>query len=88
MIIITTITLSISSLFKWYPQPDSVLNPNCINPNDVLNIVFIRCDRSGGNGPIRLAAVRCPNSLAFDIDNQVCDWKLKVNNCDLLEREY
>ncbi|XP_037779628.1 chitin deacetylase 1-like [Penaeus monodon] len=45
-----------------------------------------RCDRSGSNGPIRLAAVRCPNALAFDVDNQVCDWKQNVKNCDRLER--
>ncbi|KAF2355319.1 Low-density lipoprotein (LDL) receptor class A repeat [Trinorchestia longiramus] len=46
----------------------------------------VRCDRSGRSGPSRLAAVRCPNSLAFDIDRQVCDWKSKVTNCDRLEK--
>ncbi|XP_068231479.1 chitin deacetylase 1 [Palaemon carinicauda] len=45
-----------------------------------------RCDRSGGQGPIRLAAVRCPTGLAFDINRQVCDWKRNVRNCDQLEK--
>ncbi|XP_071519198.1 chitin deacetylase 1-like [Panulirus ornatus] len=45
-----------------------------------------RCDRSGHNGPIRLAAVRCPTGLAFDVDRQVCDWKQRVKNCDKLEK--
>ncbi|KAK3881494.1 hypothetical protein Pcinc_014059, partial [Petrolisthes cinctipes] len=45
------------------------------------------CDRSGVLGPIRLAAVRCPSGLAFDVDRQVCDWKRRVKNCDLLEKK-
>ena len=43
-----------------------------------------RCDRAGLAGTIRLAAVRCPAGLAFDIDRQTCDWKSKVESCDRL----
>jgi hypothetical protein len=35
-------------------------------------------------GTIRLAAVRCPAGLAFDISRQTCDWKSAVDNCDRL----
>ena len=45
---------------------------------------FYRCDRAGLAGTIRLAAVRCPAGLAFDIDRQTCDWKSKVDSCDRL----
>lgn len=43
-----------------------------------------RCDRAGLAGTIRLAAVRCPAGLAFDIDRQTCDWRAKVVSCDRL----
>lgn len=46
----------------------------------------VRCDQAGPGGAIRLAAVRCPAGLAFDIYRQTCDWKSKVSNCDQLER--
>ena len=45
---------------------------------------IFRCDRAGLAGTIRLAAVRCPAGLAFDIDKQTCDWKSKVESCDRL----
>ena len=45
---------------------------------------YFRCDRAGLAGTIRLAAVRCPAGLAFDIQRQTCDWKAKVDNCDRL----
>merc|ERR1712105_22372 len=45
-----------------------------------------RCDQAGPAGAIRLAAVRCPAGLAFDVDRQTCDWKSKVLNCDRLEK--
>lgn len=45
----------------------------------------VRCDRAGLTGTIRLAGVKCPNGLAFDIFKQTCDWKGRVNNCDKLE---
>jgi hypothetical protein len=45
-----------------------------------------RCDKnSDNNGATRLASVRCPVGLAFDIERQTCDWKTKVNNCDVIE---
>merc|ERR1712242_195861 len=46
----------------------------------------VRCDRAGAAGTIRLAAVRCPAGLAFDIYRQTCDWKAKVDNCDQLSK--
>ena len=46
----------------------------------------VRCDRAGIAGAIRLAAVRCPAGLAFDVERQTCDWKAKVSNCDKLDR--
>ncbi|CAG0924262.1 unnamed protein product, partial [Notodromas monacha] len=45
----------------------------------------VRCDRAGLTGKIRLAGVRCPNGLAFDVLRQTCDWKAKVSTCDQLE---
>ena len=36
----------------------------------------------------RLAAVRCPAGLAFDIFGQTCNWKAKVDNCDRLSSEF
>ena len=50
--------------------------------------LFSRCDRAGLAGTIRLAAVRCPAGLAFDINRQTCDWKAKVENCDRLSSEF
>ena len=54
--------------------------------SDVMQFHFsiFRCDRAGLAGTIRLAAVRCPAGLAFDINRQTCDWKAKVENCDRL----
>ncbi|CAH2104742.1 unnamed protein product [Euphydryas editha] len=46
----------------------------------------VRCDKGGENGVTRLASVRCPGGLAFDIDRQTCDWKTHVKNCDTIER--
>lgn len=48
----------------------------------------VRCDRAGLTGTIRLAGVKCPNGLAFDIFKQTCDWKGRVNNCDKLESKF
>ncbi|KAG8291516.1 hypothetical protein J6590_058285 [Homalodisca vitripennis] len=45
----------------------------------------VRCDKAAENGKTRLAGVRCPNGLAFDIDRQTCDWKTNVKNCEELE---
>jgi len=44
----------------------------------------VRCDRAGIAGTIRLASVKCPSGLAFDLERQTCDWKSKVDNCDRL----
>jgi hypothetical protein len=52
----------------------------------VKNYVFShRCDQAGENGVTRLASVRCPNGLAFDIERQTCDWKTNVKNCNKIE---
>ena len=67
---------SISSPLKWPVQVRGYLVYND-------RLVF-RCDRAGAAGTIRLAAVRCPAGLAFDIGRQTCDWKAKVDNCDRL----
>jgi hypothetical protein len=46
----------------------------------------VRCDRAGVAGNIRLATIKCPSGLAFDLDRQVCDWSNKVTNCDRLSK--
>ena len=46
----------------------------------------VRCDRAGIAGTIRLASVKCPSGLAFDLEKQTCDWKAKVDNCDTLSK--
>lgn len=45
----------------------------------------LRCDKASEIGVTRLATVRCPTGLAFDIERQTCDWKTNVKNCDQLE---
>lgn len=47
----------------------------------------IRCDNAGENRKTvsRLASVRCPGGLAFDIERQTCDWKTNVKNCNEIE---
>ncbi|XP_012056947.1 PREDICTED: uncharacterized protein LOC105620048 [Atta cephalotes] len=45
----------------------------------------VRCDKASEIGVTRLATVRCPTGLAFDIERQTCDWKTNVKNCDQLE---
>jgi len=48
----------------------------------------VRCDRADTiDSSLRLAGVRCPTGLAFNIEKQICDWKAKVANCDILEKE-
>jgi len=46
----------------------------------------VRCDRAGTAGSIRLASVKCPSGLAFDLNQQTCDWSSKVKNCDRLSK--
>lgn len=47
----------------------------------------IRCDNAGEShkSVSRLASVRCPGGLAFDIERQTCDWKTNVKNCKEVE---
>ena len=52
------------------------------------SIAVYRCDKGGENGVTRLASVRCPGGLGFDIDRQTCDWKTHVKNCDKLESKF
>jgi Chitin binding Peritrophin-A domain len=49
-----------------------------------------RCDNSGENlrAISRLAKVRCPGGLAFDIERQTCDWKSNVKNCKEVESKF
>lgn len=54
----------------------------------VESMAVYRCDKGGENGVTRLASVRCPGGLAFDIDRQTCDWKTHVKNCDKLESKF
>jgi hypothetical protein len=47
----------------------------------------VRCDNAGeSTGITRLATVRCPIGLAFDVERQTCDWKTNVKNCDQVEK--
>lgn len=41
-----------------------------------------RCTRAG------LKQITCPSGLAFDIEKQTCDWKVKVTNCDKKESKW
>lgn len=52
------------------------------------NEAMSRCDQGGENTVTRLASVKCPNSLAFDIERQTCDWRPHVKNCDQLESKF
>lgn len=67
----------------------------CLNrpPNEYFRLStegdcrdVVRCDRAGIAGTIRLASVKCPSGLAFDLERQTCDWKAKVDNCDRLSK--
>ena len=51
---------------------------------DCMDVV--RSDRASIAGTIRLASVKCPSGLAFDLERQTCDWKAKVDNCDRLSK--
>lgn len=33
-----------------------------------------------------LQALRCPHGLAFNLEQQTCDWKANVKNCDRKEK--
>jgi len=47
----------------------------------------VKCDRAGIAGSIRLASVKCPSGLAFDLHGQTCNYKDKVNDCDILSKK-
>lgn len=53
--------------------------------SDVEQLNLYRCDKATEIGVTRLASVKCPTGLAFDIERQTCDWKTHVKNCDQLE---
>lgn len=36
----------------------------------------------------KVISFRCNSDLYFDIDRQICDFKLKVSNCDKSHGEY
>ena len=38
----------------------------------------VSCEGAGIAGTIRLASVKCPSGLAFDLERQTCDWKARV----------
>ena len=80
-------------LFGQKSQKAAIVKPqkSLIAPSNNLAFLYLdpfRCDRAGLAGTIRLAAVRCPAGLAFDINRQTCDWKAKVENCDRLSSMY
>lgn len=56
-----------------------------INEIVKVRVMDFRCDKASEIGITRLATVKCPTGLAFDIDRQTCDWKTNVKNCDQLE---
>lgn len=60
---------------------------NKMNAKTQKNIRKLRCDNSGENlkAISRLAKVRCPAGLAFDVERQTCDWKTNVKNCNEVE---
>ena len=64
------------------------------NPEDFFRLStdgdcrdVVRCDKVGTSEAFRLASVRCPDGLAFDVDRQICDMKRKVFSCDKLDRK-
>ena len=48
----------------------------------------VRCDRAGIAGTIRLASVKCPSGLAFDLERQTCDWKAKVERNEKISKSW
>lgn len=48
------------------------------------HIRYNRCDNAE-NGVTRLASVKCPTGLAFDVERQTCDWRTNVKNCKQVE---
>lgn len=46
----------------------------------------VRCVNSDFGGGAKLAAIRCPAGLVFDLDGQTCNWAAQVENCDRLTK--
>ena len=42
------------------------------------------CDREAATGALRLATLKCPGGLYFDLERQTCDWLANVDNCDVV----
>merc|ERR1711962_1040291 len=74
---------SIEDLCEGRP-PNEYFRLSLEQDSDCRDVV--RCDRAGIAGTIRLASVKCPSGLAFDLERQTCDWKAKVDNCDRLSK--
>lgn len=70
---------------KCRTLPGARVESRALSPE---SIAVYRCDQGSENGVTRLASVRCPGGLAFDIDRQTCDWKTHVKNCDKLESKF
>lgn len=73
----------------FFPSNVFLLRCNFYDPRKKIprNKTKIRCDNSGENRKSisRLASVRCPGGLAFDIESQTCNWKTNVKNCKEVE---
>jgi len=89
------LSLSFVNCQKDDPQAEANVNELCKDRTDGEYFRLttegdcrdvVRCDRAGQSGVIRLATVKCPNGLAFDLDRQTCDWKANVLNCDRLSK--
>jgi len=46
----------------------------------------VRCVNNDFGGGPKLAAIRCPAGLVFDLDGQTCNWASQVENCDRLTK--
>lgn len=83
-----TYWLWLSRLFVYLTYKSKYSRDSSSINNDSKNQIIIihRCDNSGETRIIsRLASVRCPSGLAFDVEKQTCDWKTNVKNCKQVE---
>ena len=48
----------------------------------------VRCVNSDFGGGPKLAAIRCPAGLVFDLDGQTCNWASQVRIVQLPHRQY
>lgn len=70
--------------FFWFDWTLEKFYWHYISSQNFNKMIKNRCDNAGENGVTRLANVRCPVGLAFDVQRQTCDWKSNVKNCDQL----